>query len=1484
MLIFIDIAKIRSPFFEVIFLLLFLCLWVNLEKELNMKGLSLLLVLTMLFSFAAPVFAEDAAPVGEMLPVVDELPDDDGEELTDPGTEESDPAPQEPEVDYSEEPAVEIQEEPEESGQPSEQYQEPEVSEDVPLLEEIIDEELLSEPVDEDWSESVSPEAVPQDPVSDTQDDEDDPGYELQYVLRTDGTYWAALNEVTGTGVTVVVPATYEGVTVTTYSNNVSPDTLSKVSEIVFPETLREIIPNLFQPLQVPYGGVPTSEFGPSTRSSGANLINNAVFTGSGTSNSTFYAMDQSGLEMPSFISSHYVNGAYYAGKCLVRVDPSYQGDFTVKKGTVCILAGAFLECKGVKKVTLPSSVEHIGMMAFMNSGVTEINLPANLRAPKYDFLPANYFGPKPTPATIPMFCFYNCKNLKTVTMAKSLKVGRVGYAAFAKCSKLQSFDFTKVGELQSCAFVGAFDPAANAVADLSNTKYYGGQMSNINAVFAYSGLKTVIFGDGSSPFVPHMNFSYCTNLTEVRSNTDMAFDIGTCAFEGCNKISAFTLKPSYVESFAFYKAFDPKSKVAVDLSQASYLGGSETFAESGIYSVTFGDNTGNYVCHKCFYHCPNLTEVKSVTDKVFAIGTYTFEGCNKISKFEPKLGSVESYAFLNAFDPKSKVSVDLTNGSLGDFGNKEKIFFNSGIYEITFGENTDSGICCRCFAECPNLTVVNSTKSAGTGIGLSAFENCPKIAKFELKPGRVRSYAFRNSFDPKSNVTLDLSLVDFFESRSNGGGYIYTGEQQFANSGVKEVVFGEESYDTIPFRSFFNCTSLSAVTLGSGVKKINASAFEGCTKLAQDILANSWIEEVSYHAFYGTPMVELTIPSSLKFYSGMAFANMTKLKTINWDCPNNLTSSQLFAALNDPYELTSQGGKGYDIPSSENMEEFFSRDYSGHATKPVTLNIFQYPKPIENYGMGYSPFKMLTSIETVNIYCPVAEIPAEAFQGVLSLKHINLSYPYALKRIGKGAFEASGLEEAVLMNGVEYDGYVFEDCLNLKKVVVEDGVTEIKPFTFIGCKNLDSVSLPETLQTIGWGSFKDALKNAMVYIPASVTLIEDDAFADHNLNKPAEPAGFSTLHPQSFGDAGHTSDGKVSLIIAGDPVIETLHADNQYAYEEEVQLAAIPTQNVTTVYADETGTNLQAFRAYLSSQELPDLNVQPIPDEATLTVENAPKKTVIGKTPDTSDMKVSLNGTVLKPSEYTIIYDVNVKELGKRKVGVQLKENAGTSLVETTLTAKNFYPDETSGSIYDISGEAYGEFEVMVEFIDVTKESDYFYAPVYWAVEKGITTGFTDKNGQLTGYFKPGATCTRGQIVTFMWRAAGCPKVTATAATTFKDVKSGAYYYDAVTWAAQNGITTGYMNSNGKPSGKFGPEDPCTRAQIVTFLWRNAGEPVVSSSKKFSDVKKGAYYYNAVMWAASNNITTGYSGTDKFGSDDPCTRGQVVTFMFRAS
>ena len=173
--------------------------------------------------------------------------------------------------------------------------------------------------------------------------------------------------------------------------------------------------------------------------------------------------------------------------------------------------------------------------------------------------------------------------------------------------------------------------------------------------------------------------------------------------------------------------------------------------------------------------------------------------------------------------------------------------------------------------------------------------------------------------------------------------------------------------------------------------------------------------------------------------------------------------------------------------------------------------------------------------------------------------------------------------------------------------------------------------------------------------------------------------------------------------------------------------------------------------------------------------------------------------------------------------------------------------------------------------FVDV-KEGDYFYNAVLWAVghDPQITNG-TDKT-----HFSPNAKCTRGQVVTFLWRAKGCPEPT-TSNNPFNDVKSGEYYYKAVLWAVGNEITSGTDKTH------FSPNAKCTRGQVVTFLWRTEGKPSPTSTENpFKDVTGGYYYYDAVLWAVENKITAGTSA-DKFSPNATCTRGQVVTFLYRA-
>ena len=243
----------------------------------------------------------------------------------------------------------------------------------------------------------------------------------------------------------------------------------------------------------------------------------------------------------------------------------------------------------------------------------------------------------------------------------------------------------------------------------------------------------------------------------------------------------------------------------------------------------------------------------------------------------------------------------------------------------------------------------------------------------------------------------------------------------------------------------------------------------------------------------------------------------------------------------------------------------------------------------------------------------------------------------------------------------------------------------------------------------------------------------------------------------------------------------------------------------------------------------------------------------------------------------------VNISSTSAKRgsiVTITVTPDAGYVLDELTVTDKNGKDvalTKKSDTEYTFVMPA-GKVEITPSFVKQAEEpsrvfvdvktGDYFYDAVQWAVGKGIT------NGTSAETFSPEAPCTRAQIVTFLWRAAGSPVVNY--AMDLSDVAGDAYYAEAVRWALSEGITTGTS------ADQLSPDATCTREQAVTFLWRAAGSPAVSGESAFEDVGADAYYARAVAWAAQNGVTNGISQT-LFGSGNDCTRAQIVTFLYRA-
>lgn len=245
-----------------------------------------------------------------------------------------------------------------------------------------------------------------------------------------------------------------------------------------------------------------------------------------------------------------------------------------------------------------------------------------------------------------------------------------------------------------------------------------------------------------------------------------------------------------------------------------------------------------------------------------------------------------------------------------------------------------------------------------------------------------------------------------------------------------------------------------------------------------------------------------------------------------------------------------------------------------------------------------------------------------------------------------------------------------------------------------------------------------------------------------------------------------------------------------------------------------------------------------------------------VGKTCQLSAVKEpanaegSLTWTSSKPAVAAV--DKSGKVTAKGEGTATITVTCGTKSAACTVTvSKPLVPEVPGTSFTDVPAGAYYE------------------EAVGWAVEKGITKGTSDST------FTPDGVCTRAQAVTFLWRAAGSPAAKASALP-FADVKAGSYYDDAVRWAVENGVTVGTSATT------FSPNATCSRAQIVTFLWRAQKSPAAGSANPFDDVAGSAYYADAVQWAVQKDITKG-TGATAFSPDANCIRAQIVTFLYRS-
>ncbi len=412
-----------------------------------------------------------------------------------------------------------------------------------------------------------------------------------------------------------------------------------------------------------------------------------------------------------------------------------------------------------------------------------------------------------------------------------------------------------------------------------------------------------------------------------------------------------------------------------------------------------------------------------------------------------------------------------------------------------------------------------------------------------------------------------------------------------------------------------------------------------------------------------------------------------------------------------------------------------------------------------------------------------------------------------------------------------------------IKTVNIQSGITEIGTYCFAECEALTSVSIPSSVTAIWDGAFQECISLKSITIPNSVKTIADYAFAFcDSLSTVTVPVSVTELSILAF----FYSDGNRSINVAsGNTKFKSV--DGVVFSKDGKELVIYPTGKTNHVYNVPAGTTTIGEGAFLYNA---NLRAVAVPEGVTMIGYNAflfSEKL----------MRISLPAS-LKTVQQTAFDACNA---------LTDVFYAGTASQKASISiqAEND-PLRNAEWHYNTSST-----DMLTRFFEDVEKGSWYAEAVDWAARNGITTGTSD----IT--FSPTKPCDRAQMVTFLWRAANSPEPKSKTHP-FEDVAPGSYYEKAVIWALENSIT------NGMDPTHFGSTSPVTRGQTVTFLYRWKNSPAIDEGEAnpFLDVNSADFFYYPVLWAVKNNVTNGISA-NTFAPGETCTRAQIVTFLYRA-
>lgn len=598
------------------------------------------------------------------------------------------------------------------------------------------------------------------------------------------------------------------------------------------------------------------------------------------------------------------------------------------------------------------------------------------------------------------------------------------------------------------------------------------------------------------------------------------------------------------------------------------------------------------------------------------------------------------------------------------------------------------------------------------------------------------------------------------------------------------------------------------------------------------------------------------------KLYSdgALEITGTGKIPDYDWDNGNG--------RANTPWHNIA-ASKGVNITSvtiGDGITQIGQRAFCGTTgLKEITI-----PGSVRTIG-GWA-FQRCTSLKTVILQEGVYSVGTAAFSSCDSLETVIINSS-ALQSVTGGCFgSCPSLKEFRVIstnpNFCTVDGVLYNKEMTILRrypsgstntsFTVPETVTYIDESAFDGASHLVNVDMPSGVKTIGSSAFNRCTSLKSIVIPEGVTSLDYNAFyACHALESVTLPSTLRTIDTQAFYNCSYLSE--ITLP-------EGLRTIGTNAFNSNYQLKSIVIPSTVTKIDNYAFQNTNSLRKAVILN--PNCTIGYTTFTCTMCGDSYEADEVDSLGHDYEEVVTTPTCT---EGGYTVHTCRRCEDSFTDGETAALGHNFGEWEVVTPATGTSEGEEMRKCTGCGLEERRATE-KLTHSFVDVPAGA-FYENPVLWAVANGITSGTGDGST-----FSPDMICTRAQVVTFLWRAAGSPEPTTTA-NPFTDIVEGSYYYKAVLWAVENEITSGTGNGT-----TFSPDMECTRAQVATFLWRTAGKPAAeSSTHPFRDITAGSYYYDAVLWAVEAGVTNGTGDGSTFSSDKSCTRGEIVTFLYRA-